>query len=334
VRRLVVLLCALCVLCAAPAGADAAAYPPPPGKVFHGVTGGRLPEFEMFSQEVGAHQAVFQFFAGWEVSLDYVFRSAAPRARLMVHLSTDRVTRSPIAPRAIAQGESDEWLIGLAGRIARSDRVVYVRLMSEMNGHWNPYSAFDRSGRSRGASHSTRAFRQAWRRATLILRGGPVPEIDARLRALGLPPLRTGAAEVPRGKVAMLWVPQVAGAPDIRANAPRAYWPGGAYVDWVGTDFYSRFPNFAGLERFYADPLYRGKPFAFGEWAMWGADRPAFVRQLFGWVRRHGRVRMMMYNHGNRPDALFRLARFPRSRAEIARQLRDPRFEQYPPEYR
>jgi len=33
-------------------------------------------------------------------------------------------------------------------------------------------------------------------------------------------------------------------------------------VGRVGTDFYSRFPNFAGLERFY--DRWRGKPFAFG----------------------------------------------------------------------
>jgi hypothetical protein len=38
-------------------------------------------------------------------------------------------------------------------------------------------------------SHSTRAFRQAWRRSTLVLRGGPVDAINARLRTLGLPAL-------------------------------------------------------------------------------------------------------------------------------------------------
>jgi hypothetical protein len=43
-----------------------------------------------------------------------------------------------------------------------------------MNQANNGYSAFDRSGRSRGPSHSTGAYKQAWRRSTLILRGGPV----------------------------------------------------------------------------------------------------------------------------------------------------------------
>ena len=51
----------------------------------------------------------------------------------------------------------------------------------------------------------------------------------------------------------MAWVPQTEGTPNIRKNRARAYWPGQAYVDWVGTDFYSKFPNFTDLETFYND---------------------------------------------------------------------------------
>ena len=88
------------------------------------------------------------------------------------------------------------------------------------------------------------AFRAAWRRATLILRGGPRAVIDAKLRALHLPPLQGGDGDLPRPKLAMMWVPQTEGSPAIKANSARDYWPGGRYVDWVGTDFYSRFPAF------------------------------------------------------------------------------------------
>jgi beta-mannanase len=129
---------------------------------------------------------------------------------------------------------------------------------------------------------------------------------------------------LPTPDVAMLWVPQTAGTPNIAANSARAYWPGGSYVDWVGTDFYSRFPNFAGLDRFYAE--FRGKPFVFGEWAMWGGDNPGFVDQLFNWINRHPRVRMALYNQGMKADAPFRLSGFPRSKAVIRRHLRAPRF--------
>jgi hypothetical protein len=131
------------------------------------------------------------------------------------------------------------------------------------------------------------------------------------------------AAELPRPDVALMWVPQTRGTPDIPANMPRAYWPGGEYVDWVGTDFYSRFPNFHWLEDFYRD--FPGKPFVFGEWAMWGRDDPAFVRRLFGWIAAHPRVKMQLYNQGKLSDGPFRLVRYPRSRAALRDELRHRR---------
>ena len=48
----------------------------------------------------------------------------------------------------------------------------------------------------------------------------------------------------------------------------------------MGTDFYSKFPNFTGLDRFYRDFAREGRPFAFGEWAMWGRDDAGFVNRF------------------------------------------------------
>jgi hypothetical protein len=127
-------------------------------------------------------------------------------------------------------------------------------------------------GSSRGPQFAPSAFIAAWRRVVTVLRG----------------------------------------APDIPANSPAAYYPGDAYVDWVGTDFYSKFPNFTGLEAFYKQ--YPQKPFAFGEWAIWGGENPSFVSQLFTWVNTHTRVRMMLYNQGIFGPATspFQLSQYPR----------------------
>jgi hypothetical protein len=148
--------------------------------------------------------------------------------------------------------------------------------------------------------------------------------MNARLRALGLPPVRTAADELPAPQVAMQWVPQTRGTPDIPANMPRAYWPGGEYVDWVGTDFYSRFPNFHWLDAFYRD--FPGKPFVFGEWALWGADDPGFVSRLFAWIHHRPRVRMVIYNQGALTGGPFRLRRYPRSKAALRKALAHRRF--------
>ena len=243
-RRLACLLAAACLLALAPA-ASADPLLPPRGKVFSGLSGGR--SIDRFQRETGNHPAVFGFFTKFGGSNEFIFRGAEQAgSRLMLHISTQDGygTREVVTPRGIARGAGDRYLVGLNRRIAEHGQPTYIRLIAEMNQANNGYAAFDRSGRPRGPSHSTAAFKQAWRRATLILRGGPVAEIDAKLRRLGLPGVETAADELPQPQIAMVWVPQTRGTPDIPANMPRAYWPGDAYVDWVGTDFYSRFPNF------------------------------------------------------------------------------------------
>jgi hypothetical protein len=278
------LLTLLFLACAAPA--HGAAFLPPDGRIFHGVAGSNT--VDAFAGQTGKAPAVFQLFVAWG-DADWAFRRArAQDGRLMLHLSTyaGEGTRERITPAQIAAGRGDAFLRRLN------------RLVLETNGHWNPYSTFDANGRAR-PGHSTRDFRRAWRRIARIVRGG-------------------GA------RVALMWVPQVAGAPDTRANAPRAYWPGGRHVDWVGTDFYSRFPNWRGLDRFHRS--FRGKPFVFGEYAVWGRDDPAFVRRLFGWSRARRNVRMLIYNQGSNPVGPFRLKRYPRSRRTLRALLRSPRF--------
>ncbi len=321
-RRLLLVL-ATALAMSAPS-AHAATFAPPPGKVYTGLSGST--SANPFVGQVGSDVAVFGVFTKWYGSNEYAFAAAHQAgARLMLHVSTQDGygTRELITPLGIARGEGDRYLRSLNRRIAEAGEPVYVRLLAEMNQANNGYSAFDRNGRSRGPAHSTKAFRSAWRRSALILRGGARAGIDAKLRALHLPPIQGGEGDLPRPQVALMWVPQTEGSPAIAANAPRAYWPGGRYVDWVGTDFYSRFPNFDKLERFY--DAFRGKPFVFGEWALWGRDDPAFVRRLFGWIGSHPRVQMQLYNQGKRTDGPFRLTRYPRSRSALRIALRHRR---------
>jgi hypothetical protein len=328
-RRTVTALVALVLLAAAPAAANP--YVPPHGKTFAGVVGGY--DATSFARETGSHPSVFQFFGGWNQSTGYMFDGAQNAgARLMIHLSTVRGTSEQITPMGIARGAGDDYLLALGQRIADYGGVTYIRLMAEMDGYWNAYCAYTASGRSKGPAYTTKQFRRAWKRTVLILRGGSVEKVDAKLHALGMSRVRTEATDLPRPKVAFLWVPQVAGAPDTRANAPRAYWPGRKYVDWVGTDFYSKFPNWSGLQRFYGDRTWRGKPFAFGEWAIWGRDDPAFVHALFAWSHSHRRVRMLIYNQGKQADGPFRLMHYPRSRAALAAELARGRIADFAPE--
>lgn len=322
--RRILLLAGLLTLVAAPAAA-ADTLLPPKGKVYTGVTGGQ--SVGSFENQVGKHPSVFGFFTWWFGSSEFIYEAAERSGSLlMLHVSTQDGYGTPEAysPLEIAQGEGDGYLVTTNRRIAEYGQPTYVRFLAEMNQANNGYSAFDHDGSSRGPSHSTKAFKQAWRRATLILRGGSVATIDAQLQRLGMPPLSVPAFVLPEPQVAMMWVPQTEGTPNIRANSARAYWPGGKYVDWVGTDFYSRFPNFTDLTSFYK--RFPGKPFVFGEWALWGRDDPGFVRRLFAWIEHRPRVKMLLYNQGNRTGGPFRLSNYPASRRAIRRALRKPRY--------
>jgi hypothetical protein len=327
---------------AVPAGAGAAAYAPPPGQVYAGVTGGlQRSDYTSFTALTGRHAAVWQVFLTWDQDRGenpYLFlrtRLAMARelgARMALSLSTARQDGSErIAPAGIARGDGDPYLLGLNRELGAAGDVTYVRPYAEMNQGNNVWSAFSAAGGRRGGGHSTTAFVRAWKRTVLILRGGDVAAIDRQLASLHMPPVRTGAAALPASRTSFVWCPQVAGDPDVSGNSPRAYWPGNAWVDWIGTDFYSGFPNWSGLARFYRSFARTGKPFAFGEWGIWqSGDAPGFFRAFLRWVQAHPRVGMVLLNQGNEAGGSFRLQRYPRAAGVLRSGLRSPRFRAYP----
>jgi hypothetical protein len=138
--------------------------------------------------------------------------------------------------------------------------------------------------------------------------------------------VRTGADELPRPKIALMWVPLSFGNPEIEKNHPRHFWPGGAYLDWVGTTWYSQYRSSSAFHSFYSNRLWHSKPFAFAEWGIWGADVPAFVGQFFGFLKSHPRVRMAVYYQSASLKPEFALSNHPASRAALRRAVKWPRL--------
>ena len=103
---------------------------------------------------------------------------------------------------------------------------------------------------------------------------------------------------LPAAPVSIIWSPLPAGSPRVKGNFPGNYWPGSKWVDWVGTDFYAKYPVWEDLNRFYEGAQWRNKPVAITEWAMQEKDEPRFVKQLISWVITHKRVQMLTYYQG------------------------------------
>jgi hypothetical protein len=333
-RRLAPVLVALLVF---PAAAAAEPYTAPGNKVLWGGQGGySAGHIRDFARQSGKHPAVFNYFISWRASqpdmhwLSFRLADATRmRSRAMLSVSTDD---TGLSPRDLARGGGDGFLVALNRQLAEHAGITYLRPLSEMNNGNNPYSPYDLAGRSRGAAFSTAWFKRAWRRLALIVRGGPVADIDAKLRGLGLPPVRSSAGALPEPQVALMWVPLSFGNPEIARNHPKHFWPGGAYVDWVGTTWYSPYRNSRAMHRLYSYPKWRSKPFAFAEWGVWGADRADFVRQFFGFLKSRPRVRMAVYYQSASLKPEFRLSTHPAARAALRRAVKWPRLAAYAPE--
>lgn len=294
---------------------------PPAGKVLTGVAMGS--DLSDFTRRTGSTPDVWEQFVAWQGSYRWAIDLAdGAGTRLMLALSTAHGQDSPgvISPGAIAAGQGDRWLLGLRDDLAAFGRPAYLRFLGEMNNCHNAYAPLACSGRSRGARYSARAFLAAWRRTATIMRAPTRAALDTRLRALHQPALRAGPGEPAPARIAMVWSPMTGGSPMVAALDPARFWPGRRWVDWVGTSFYSRFPNFRWLTPFYERfAAAERRPFMFAEWAMWDNADPGFVRQVLGWTRAHGRTRMLVYNQGKRSDGPFRLGRYPAA----AKALRD-----------
>lgn len=304
---------------------------PPAGKVLLGV-GGRATEPQPFDQLTGGDHKIYLLTTGWggdwgKSAEERLRRAEEGNFRWMLHPTTkDGGGGEVTTPRAIARGGSDGFLLRMSAAINESRQVIYMRPMAEMNGHWNPYSAFNANGSRRDAAHSTAAYRNAFRRIALISRGGNVSRINRDLRRNRMPPLATRLAKLPAsGRVAMVWNPQGEGSPNVRGNQPRDYYPGRRYVDYVANDLYS-----IGFKAHWRaqNALYDSfpqHPFMVAEWAPWGTDDPAYADAMFRWVASHKRTVALMYFHGSSSN-LFKLDRKRRTLARYRKHVRANRY--------
>src|SRR5919199_3550100 len=183
-----------------------------------GVHGG-LDRFDALTGQQSAGTNVFVHWGQgqtWGASFSRLLASMGETPILSVSPNAD------LTPLEIARGGGDAYLVAMNQALGVWGDRIYVRPMPEMTGWWNSYSAFTRSGRSKGPSYSPAAFRSAFKRIYRILHG-TMPDVE------GL---------VANPQVRVIWCPQAHGDPQVPGNTPEAFYPGDAYVDVVGDDPY------------------------------------------------------------------------------------------------
>jgi hypothetical protein len=328
-----VLVALVAALAAAPASALTLAPPKP--DVLLGVSdGGSAAEFNEFAAFTGKHPALLETFHPWGNSLNEAYerwRETATRPILHISTTDDQTLAEIITPEQIALGAGDDYLLQLNTFFATKGLPAYIRPLGEPNRCLNAWSAVNCDGSQKGGEHTSGWYKQAFRRIAAIVRGGQTLEgINATLAEIGLPPLnRTkgpNPTSLPTAPVSIIWSPLPGGSPRVPGNFPGNYWPGSRWVDWVGTDFYSEYPVWDDLNRFFKAPQWKGKPFALTEWAVSGEDEPRFVKQLVSWVVKRQRVRMFIYYTGVGPGNQYDLRNYPRTANTLRKKIRRANF--------
>lgn len=216
----------------------------------------------------------------------------------------------------MANGESDAFIITQLANLRAPGRPVFLRWGWEMNGSWGNSTwswLYHNSDDSHNSFNTPTAYKQAFRRISLIAHGGTRATVNAALAGLGMPALTDGgSSDLPTGNVAVVWCPNTGPNPTgahatATDNLPEAYYPGDAYVDWVGIDTYagdwSSWASGAaitgGLDNVYA--LYSAsasaKPFGIWEVGNKGDDTkgPAFATAMFDWIESHSKAKLICW---------------------------------------
>jgi hypothetical protein len=271
-----------------------------------------------FKDKTNQVSAVNLDFVSWGLHkqsyLDNTLNAAKPGIPVLSFRTVNKYGHEAITPAGIAQGRGDRVLVDFARALTRFGGEAWVRPYPEMNGHWNPYCAYNESGSYRGRAHSTKNFRKAFRRTYLIMHGGSISEINAKLVKAGMPKM-SRTSDLPVNDVKVVWNPQGFGSPDLTGNSAAAYFPGNGYVDIVANDLYDYGRSVqweANLDLYRAHPE---KPYAIGEWGLGpGIDHPEFVRRMANFASDHSRVAAIIF-YESRKGSGYDLASKPNARA-------------------
>jgi mannan endo-1,4-beta-mannosidase len=211
-----------------------------------------------FASATGAKPDLVMYYSGWYVPFprSFAVTTANDGAVPLVQMDPDHVSVADIAA-----GRYDAYLYNYAEAVRAYGHPVILSFGHEMNGSWSPW----------GYKHTSPAvFVAAWQ------------HIVKFFRSLGAQ------------NVTWLWTVNIINdAPGGNIPSPKPWWPGNAYVTWVGIDGYYLKPSWQfaplfgptiGVVRTLTDD-----PVLIAETgAVPDAGQPAKIANLFAGIRAYG----------------------------------------------
>jgi mannan endo-1,4-beta-mannosidase len=222
-----------------------------------------------FTNATGARPDVVMYYSGWYVPFPTGFATTVANngAVPLVQMNPDGISVA-----GIASGRYDAYLTAYAEAVRAYGHPVIISFGHEMNGPWYQW----------GYTHTSAAkFVAAWRHIVTLFR-----VLGAR-------------------NVTWLWTINIVNnTQDGRIPPPARWWPGSAYVSWVGIDGYYlesswQFdplfgPTIAQVRALTNDPILIAETGATGE-----ADQPAKIADVFAGIRLYGLLGFVWFDSTN-----------------------------------
>jgi mannan endo-1,4-beta-mannosidase len=211
-----------------------------------------------FTKTTGVSPGVVSYYSGWMESFQTGFATQAVKHGALPLVQIDPTS---ISLAAIASGQYDGYLRSYADSVRSFDHKVILGFGHEMNGPWFSW----------GWTHSrAKVFVAAWRHIVDVFR-------------------KQGASNV-----IWLWTVNVDPPHDNAIQNPARWWPGSAYVNWVGIDGYylkeswSFAPLFGPTIKIVHSLSRMPVPILISEVGAPTEDQPAKIADLFAGVRAYG----------------------------------------------
>jgi len=222
-----------------------------------------------FAKATGVTPDIAMFYSGWYQPFPGSFASAAARhgAVPLVQMDPDSIRMA-----AIAAGRYDGYLSAYAEAVRAYGHPVIISFAHEMNGSWYSWGY---------GKTSPKAFVAAWRHVVTLF------------RALGA------------RNVTWLWTVNIIN--DTQRGTipgPAPWWPGSAYVTWVGIDGYYLKPSWqfaplfgptiAAVRKLTSDPILIAET-----GAATAAGKPAKITNLFAGIHDYGLLGFVWFDTTN-----------------------------------
>ncbi len=237
-----------------------------------------------FANLTGSHLDLAMTYSGWFVPFPTGFATTAANEGIvpLVQMDPDNISIA-----AIASGKYDGYLSQYAEAVRSYGHPVILSFGHEMNGTWYSWGY---------RNVPAKTFRAAWRHVVTLFR-----VLGAR-------------------NVTWLWTVNIIN--DTRAGHipnPAAWWPGGAYVNWVGIDGYYLKPSWqfaplfgptiAAVHKLTSDPILIAETGAVA-----AAGQATKIANLYAGIRDYGLLGFVWFDSKNSKGQNFAIT----GRAAIA----------------